>query len=76
MSNIDFQNGFAAGYAMGANNLNIELTSQRDTEANWKALNPIIPKGNWAVVEMSNGYIRIKVGDGTTSFTDLPYTDE
>lgn len=76
MSNIDFQNGFAAGYSMGVNNLNIELTSQRDTEANWKTLNPIIPEGNWAVVEMSNGYIRIKVGDGKTSFTDLPYTDE
>jgi hypothetical protein len=64
------------GYSMGINNLNIELTSSRDTEANWKANNPILPEGNWAVVDMPNGYVRIKVGDGNTSFIDLPYTDE
>lgn len=76
MANLDFQNGLAIGYSMGINNLNIELTSSRDTEANWKANNPVLPEGNWAVVDMPNGYVRIKVGDGNTSFIELPYTDE
>ena len=76
MANLDFQNGLAIGYSMGINNLNIELTSSRDTEANWKANNPVLPEGVWAVVDMPNGYVRIKVGDGNTSFIDLPYTDE
>ena len=76
MANLDFQNGLAIGYSMGINNLNIELTSSRDTEANWKANNPVLPEGNWAVVDMPNGYVRIKVGDGKSSFIELPYTDE
>lgn len=76
MANLDFQNGLAIGYSMGINNLNIELTSSRDTEANWKANNPVLPEGVWAVVDMPNGYVRIKIGDGNTSFIELPYTDE
>ena len=43
-----------------------------DTKANWEKFNPVLEKGE-LVLEDNEGTIKQKVGDGVTSYTDLPY---
>ena len=76
MANKDFQNGFITGLSIGSTNINIDAINKRDTEANLISANPILQNGEQIVVDMENGGIRIKVGDGETAFSDLPYIDE
>lgn len=76
MANKDFQNGFITGLSIGSTNINIDAINKRDTEANLISANPILQNGEQIVVDMENGDIRIKVGDGETAFSDLPYIDK
>ena len=76
MANKDFQNGFITGLSIGSTNINIDAINKRDTEANLISANPILQNGEQIVVDMENGGIRIKVGDGEAAFSDLPYIDE
>lgn len=43
---------------------------RRDTAANWTAINPILQAGEMGVEAVTN---RMKVGDGVTVWTGLPY---
>lgn len=48
-----------------------KIRIRRDTSANWESNNPILDKGEVAYDETNK---RIKIGDGNTVWTSLPYT--
>lgn len=55
---------------------NARIRQKRDTSANWTAKNPIILDGEIILADTSAGDIRIKVGDGTKHYSELPFLDE
>ena len=56
--------------------LKTRIKQRRDTVANWTNNNPVLLKGEIAIVEDTDGAIRFKVGDGSKTFSALAYTDE
>ena len=56
--------------------LKTRIKQRRDTVANWTTNNPVLLKGEIAIVEDTDGAIRFKVGDGSKTFSELAYTDE
>lgn len=53
--------------------LNTRIQQKKDTDANWASNNPILLKNELIVVEMDSGECRFKIGDGTSSYTELPF---
>lgn len=51
----------------------VRLEHPRDTEANWIYHNPILRNGEIIFVDMSNGSIYMKVGDGLSNYNSLPF---
>lgn len=51
----------------------VRLEHPRDTEANWIYHNPILRNGEIIFVDMSNGSIYMKVGDGISRYNSLPF---
>lgn len=51
----------------------VRLEHPRDTEANWIYHNPILRNGEIIFVDMTNGSIYIKVGDGVSRYNALPF---
>ena len=53
---------------------------RRDTFFNWSQINPALQEGEISVVlnaqDGTGGGGRLKVGDGFTSWNDLPYVDD
>ena len=49
---------------------------KRDTSANWTAHNPVLKNGEIILVDTAGGELRMKVGDGTKTYAQLPFTDE
>lgn len=45
---------------------------RRDTDANWAAANPVLLEGELGI-EIDASRNRIKIGDGSTAWNDLPY---
>ena len=76
MTNLDFQNGFINGFISGSTNININTISKRKSEIDWSSENPVLDDGEIIVVDMSDGNLRLKVGDGESAFNLLPYIDE
>ncbi len=76
MTNLDFQNGFINGFISGSTNININTISKRKSEIDWSSENPVLDDGEIIVVDMDNGELRLKVGDGESAFNLLPYIDE
>lgn len=66
---------------MANKTINSRLTLKYDTYQNWTTANPVLLKGEACIVEVpasagavvQEPAILIKVGDGTTAFTDLPF---
>lgn len=52
------------------------IAAKRDTSANWTSLNPVLLNGETIIVDTESGEVREKVGDGTSSYTQLPFQDE
>lgn len=52
------------------------VKNRTDTAANWTSKNPVLAEGEIIVVQTSAGETRLKIGDGTKTFTQLPYADE
>lgn len=50
-----------------------KIQFRRDTEANWTSVNPILSEGELGL-DLTN--TKIKIGDGATSWTSLPYAVE
>lgn len=61
---------------MSEKTLKTRVKQRRDTVANWTKNNPVLLKGEIAIVEDTDGAIRFKVGDGSKVFSALAYTDE
>ena len=55
---------------------NTRIKLKRDTSANWEKANPILLQGEMILVETTSGTIRRKIGDGTKTYTQLPFDDE
>jgi hypothetical protein len=49
---------------------------KRDTSANWTKNNPVILNGEIILVDTAEGELRAKIGDGTKTYTQLPFSDE
>lgn len=49
---------------------------KRDTSANWTAQNPVLLNGEIIIVDTDSGETRFKIGDGTKTYTQLPFEDE
>lgn len=61
---------------MAVKELDARIRLKRDTSANWTANNPVLLYGEIVIVETANGEIRTKTGDGTKTYTQLPFDDE
>lgn len=55
---------------------NARVQMKRDTSANWTSNNPVLLNGEIIIVDTDAGEVRFKVGNGTSTYTQLPYTDE
>lgn len=49
---------------------------KRNLVANWALENPILADGEIIIVETLDGSTRLKVGDGHSTYGELPYMDE
>lgn len=56
--------------------LNARIKHKRDSAINWSTNNPVLLKGECIIVDMDNGSVRIKIGDGINNFISLPYADD
>lgn len=61
---------------MATKQFNSRIQWKKDTSANWTANNPVLLNGEIAIVITNSGETRFKVGDGTSSYTALPFQDE
>lgn len=52
---------------------NVRISHRADTLANWQANNPVLLKGEPAVVTDGTDTEKIKIGDGITPWVNLPY---
>ena len=57
-------------------NFNTRIKLKRDTAVNWTVNNPVLLNGEIILVDTDGGELRAKVGDGTKTYTQLPFTDE
>lgn len=55
---------------------NARIRQKRDTSANWTAKDPILLDGEIIIVDTASGSVRKKVGDGTKTYSQLPFDDE
>lgn len=51
------------------------IKNKRDTEANWTAANPVLLNGEIIFVDTDSG-LRRKVGDGSSTYSQLSFDDE
>ena len=61
---------------MATKQFNSRIQWKKDTSANWTANNPVLLNGEIAIVVTNSGEARFKIGDGTSSYTALPFQDE
>lgn len=57
-------------------NFNARIKLKRDTAVNWTVNNPVLLNGEIILIDTDSGELRAKVGDGTKTYTQLPFTDE
>lgn len=68
--------GTASGTTIVGGDSDVEYDSiqlRGDTEANWISINPVLKINEPVVVFMTDGSVRLKIGDGVTSFVNLNY---
>ena len=57
-------------------NINVRIALKRDTSANWTNHNPVLLNGELILVDTAEGQLRVKIGDGIKTYTQLPVMDE
>ena len=57
-------------------NINARIALKRDTSANWTKHNPVLLNGELILVDTAEGQLRVKIGDGIKTYTQLPFMDE
>lgn len=55
--------------------LHTRIKCKRDSELNWSTNNPILLNGEQVIVDLDDGSVRIKIGDGNNAYTNLPFYD-
>ena len=55
--------------------INTRIKQKRDTEANWQSKNPILLKGEIIFIDTNDGELRSKIGNGTSTYNQLPFSD-
>lgn len=55
---------------------NIRVQNKRDTAARWETNNPVLLNGELIIVDTNAGDIRFKIGNGSKTYTQLPFQDE
>lgn len=55
---------------------NTRIQQKSDTQVNFESNNPILLQNELVIVKMTDGSIKFKVGDGTSHFNSLQYTDK
>lgn len=55
---------------------NTRISLKKDTSSNWTQNNPVLLDGEMIIVTTNAGDVRMKIGDGTSTYTELPFTDE
>lgn len=60
---------------MATNTLNTRLSLKYDSTANWATSTLVLLKGELALELLESKNVKIKVGDGTNVFKDLPYAN-
>ena len=61
---------------MAQKKLNTRISWRRDTDTNWISANPVLLNGEIIIVDTDDGNIRFKIGDGSKTYTQLPFEDE
>lgn len=61
---------------MAQKHFDARIQWKRDTSSNWTANNPVLLNGEIIIVDTESGEIRFKIGDGTKTYTQLPFEDE
>lgn len=61
---------------MADRTISASIRPRRDTAANWESKNPVLGDGEFIIVYTASGAIRHKIGDGTKTYSQLPFTDE
>lgn len=56
--------------------INARIKHRRDTSANWTSANPVLMNGEIIIVDTAAGDTRKKIGDGTSTYMQLPFEDE
>ena len=59
-----------------AQEYNARIKLKRDTSTNWTTNNPVLLNGEVVLVDTAAGELRAKIGDGTKTYTQLPFADE
>lgn len=54
---------------------NTRIKHKRDSEENWTTINPTLLNGEVALIDTSDGSLKLKVGDGSTTYTSLSHFD-
>ena len=52
------------------------ILHRRDSTLNWETVNPILDKGEFGVEEIGNDKLKIKLGNGVSSWDLLPYIND
>lgn len=55
---------------------NVRVKNKRDTSTNWETNNPVLLDGELIIVDTNAGDTRFKIGNGTKTYTQLPFQDE
>lgn len=61
---------------MATKQAKVKIKGPYDTAANWSKSTKILLKGEKVYARVDSGSVRSKTGDGTKTFSQLPYDDE
>lgn len=61
---------------MANKEIQARVKHKRDTSSNWTQNNPVLLNGEIVLVDTAEGELRAKIGDGTKTYTQLPFSDE
>lgn len=59
-----------------AKTFNTRIQCKIDTNQNWISQNPILLKGEIIIVITESGEEKLKIGDGITQYSSLPFVDD
>lgn len=61
---------------MASRTANVKVRGPYDTAANWSNSTRVLLNGEKVYAKVDSGAVRSKTGDGTKTFSQLPYDDE